>query len=256
MKNTNDDVLDTPEDEDVWNGDPLFEEKHPTKAKPKKPTEKVLKCTQKGCRNLQTADGEFCDKHYPEEKTRLYASIRIVKATCKLHAISQIEKGTGFLDTHELSDVIVPVSNLRIGREVKGNTSVKATKGKQRFSLFTCNWKEDRDWKRISAFQRKHGLPFMDSFTSKYSDDKVLVLSDRPFTTELANDIWVTTLQEETHDLIGLEVFTYAEYLEAKKDIEKCDICHQPEDENGRCGCTNKDAHSINCTCPDCSSIS
>ena len=29
----------------------------------------VLKCTYNKCKNPQTADGEFCDKHYPKAKT-------------------------------------------------------------------------------------------------------------------------------------------------------------------------------------------
>lgn len=29
---------------------------------------KPLKCTQRGCKALQTADGEFCGKHYPKGK--------------------------------------------------------------------------------------------------------------------------------------------------------------------------------------------
>ena len=28
--------------------------------------QKPLKCTHKNCKALQTADGEFCDKHYPK----------------------------------------------------------------------------------------------------------------------------------------------------------------------------------------------
>lgn len=30
--------------------------------------------------------------------------------------------------------------------------------------------------------------------------------------------------------------------LEAKN---LCDICNQPEDDDGRCGCTNKDAYGV-----------
>ena len=28
-------------------------------------------------------------------------------------------------------------------------------------------------------------------------------------------------------------------------DEQLCDICEKPEDADGRCGCTNKDAHGI-----------
>ena len=135
-------------------------------------------------------------------KTQLYASIRIVKATCKLHAISQIESGAFFLDTHKWSDIVVPVSNLRIGKEVKGNTTGKVTnghrsesmKGKQRFSIFICDWKEDHEWIRISAFQRKNKMSYLDSFDSENSDDKVLIVSDKPIRHETAEYIWDTIL--------------------------------------------------------------
>lgn len=270
MKDTNDDVLDTPEDEDVWNGDPLFEEKQPTKAKPKRPTGKALECTQKGCHNLQTADGEFCDKHYPKAKTQLYYHrttggaeyLTDVFVSCPDGHREGIFEGARFvvrIDGDITKDATLTVKEpkaIKVASNMSKTPKKSTGKAEQRFSLFICDYHEDHDWREISAFTRKHGLPFMDSFNSEISDDKVLVLSDRPFTTELANDIWETTLQEETHDLIGLEVFTYAEYLEAKKETSKCDICYQSEDQDGRCGCTNKDAHSTNCTRPDCSSIS